>query len=103
LFNFFSHLIPFNTPFLLIHFMVLVELISSLIRPFTLAIRLIANITAGHLILALISSLTPLINRTTFIITLILGLILIIELGVAVIQGYIYSVLLLLYLNDSSK
>jgi F-type H+-transporting ATPase subunit a len=49
------HLVPNGTPIVLISFIVLIETLRVLIRPFTLRVRLAANITAGHLLLRLIS------------------------------------------------
>jgi len=101
--NFFSHIIPHNTPFMLIHFIVLIELVRNTIRPLTLAIRLIANITAGHLILTLIGVRAPALNLSAVLFIILIIIIMVIELAVSVIQGYIYSVLLVLYYNDISK
>jgi len=50
-----AHLVPKGTPVLLIPFIVLIELVRGVIRPFTLAVRLAANIVAGHLILVLVA------------------------------------------------
>nr|ACM77763.1 ATP synthase F0 subunit 6 [Wallacidia oculata] len=52
-----SHLTPSNTPPILIPFMVIIELISTIIQPLTLSIRLTANITAGHIMMVLISQM----------------------------------------------
>jgi F-type H+-transporting ATPase subunit a len=51
---FFSHLVPLGTPGGLVPFIVVIELVRTLIRPLTLAIRLAANIVAGHLLLLLL-------------------------------------------------
>ena len=53
--NFFlSHLVPLGTPYPLIIFIVLIEIIRRIIRPLTLSVRLAANIVAGHLLMVLI-------------------------------------------------
>ena len=52
-----SHLLPRNVG-VLGPFIILVELIRSLVRPLTLAFRLAANITAGHVILSLAAGLS---------------------------------------------
>ena len=81
--------------------MVVIELISSIIRPFTLAVRLAANIIAGHLLLDLCAG--PLLTRgyiegRIFFVGLLLLSIL--ELGVAVIQAYVFTRLRSLYLAE---
>nr|AUJ21373.1 ATP synthase F0 subunit 6 [Tetragnatha versicolor] len=92
-----AHLVPEGSPLVLAPFMVLIESISHLMRPFTLSIRLAANMMAGHLIISLISSIS-LINFYSFSVSVFFqSVLLILELGVAVIQGFVFSILLLLY------
>nr|AUJ21336.1 ATP synthase F0 subunit 6 [Tetragnatha cf. tincochacae DDC-2018] len=92
-----AHLVPEGSPLGLAPFMVLIESISHLMRPFTLSIRLAANMMAGHLIISLLSSIS-LLNFYSFSISVFFQtILLILELGVAVIQGFVFSILLLLY------
>lgn len=99
--NLLSHLVPSGTPQLLLHFIVLIEFLSLIIRPFTLSVRLIANITAGHLILGLLSRNLPFISLMPSIPLFLSQLILsFLEFIVAVIQAYVFTVLLALYLAD---
>nr|YP_009171752.1 ATP synthase F0 subunit 6 [Tetragnatha nitens]AKG65084.1 ATP synthase F0 subunit 6 [Tetragnatha nitens] len=92
-----AHLVPEGSPLGLAPFMVLIESISHLMRPFTLSIRLAANMMAGHLIISLLSSIS-LLNFYSFGISVLLqSILLVLELGVAVIQGFVFSILLLLY------
>lgn len=82
-------------------FMVLIETISNLIRPGTLAVRLAANIIAGHLLLVLLGNQGPNLSSvflTVLIITQILLLVL--ESAVAVIQSYVFAVLATLYSSE---
>nr|BAB62759.1 ATPase complex subunit 6 [Pronodularia japanensis] len=51
--SFLGHLLPLGTPVVLCPLMILIESVSVLIRPVTLAVRLVANITMGHLVLSL--------------------------------------------------
>lgn len=97
----FTHLVPQGTPRILIPFIVCIETIRNVIRPGTLAVRLTANIIAGHLLLTLIGNTG---NRlSTFLITfLILGQIalLILESAVAIIQAYVFAILSTLYSRE---
>ena len=54
--GFLAHLTPLGTPYVLIPFMVIIELVRRFMRPLTLSIRLAANLTAGHLLIALITN-----------------------------------------------
>lgn len=98
----FTHLTPLNTPYILIPFIIIIELIRLIIRPITLAIRLTTNIIAGHLLLSLIGSSRININYISiFIIIIITQLILfILEISVSLIQAYVFSILSLLYKKE---
>ena len=97
----FIHIIPQGTPTILIPFIVLIETIRNIIRPGTLAVRLTANIIAGHLLITLLRGNGPNI-RSYFIIILILIqiLLLILESAVAVIQSYVIAILRTLYSRE---
>lgn len=97
----FAHLVPQGTPPALIPFIVLIETIRNVIRPGTLAVRLAANIIAGHLLLTLIGSTGPSLSTTlAFILVLSQILLLILEAAVAVIQSYVFAVLSTLYASE---
>lgn len=99
--HFLSHLVPLGTPYALIPFMVLIESIRNLIRPLTLAVRLAANIVAGHLLLTLIRSLMPSASWPVyFSVTLGLFCLLILERAVALIQAYVFTILRSLYVEE---
>nr|WCQ78420.1 ATP synthase F0 subunit 6 [Agrypninae sp. GTI-132] len=96
-----AHLVPQGTPPVLMPFMVCIETISNIIRPGTLAIRLTANMIAGHLLLTLLGNTGPsmsLVMINLLIITQILLLVL--ESAVAVIQSYVFSILSTLYSSE---
>lgn len=98
-----AHLIPTGTPRALISFIVLIESISIIIRPGTLAIRLIANIIAGHLLITLIRSTGILINNFLLIILITSQILLLtLESAVAIIQAYVFSILSTLYSNEAN-
>nr|YP_010693039.1 ATP synthase F0 subunit 6 [Rhagoletis pomonella]QVT11224.1 ATP synthase F0 subunit 6 [Rhagoletis zephyria]QVT11147.1 ATP synthase F0 subunit 6 [Rhagoletis pomonella]QVT11172.1 ATP synthase F0 subunit 6 [Rhagoletis pomonella]QVT11185.1 ATP synthase F0 subunit 6 [Rhagoletis pomonella]QVT11237.1 ATP synthase F0 subunit 6 [Rhagoletis zephyria] len=97
----FAHLVPQGTPTILMPFMVCIETISNVIRPGTLAVRLAANMIAGHLLLTLLGNTGP--SLSYMIISLLLiGQIalLILESAVAIIQSYVFAVLSTLYSSE---
>nr|YP_089621.1 ATP synthase F0 subunit 6 [Uraeotyphlus cf. oxyurus MW-212]AAS13749.1 ATP synthase F0 subunit 6 [Uraeotyphlus cf. oxyurus MW-212] len=101
-----GHLLPEGTPTLLIPPLILIETTSLFIRPLALGVRLTANLTAGHLLIQLIAtaSLTlatmmPTLSLLTFLILLLLA---ILELAVAIIQAYVFTLLLSLYLQENA-
>nr|YP_009368106.1 ATP synthase F0 subunit 6 [Lepilemur petteri]ADP68159.1 ATP synthase F0 subunit 6 [Lepilemur petteri] len=101
-----AHLLPQGTPTPLIPMLVIIETISLLIQPMALAVRLTANITAGHLLMHLIggttlvlTSINPNISLITFIILVLLT---VLELAVALIQAYVFTLLVSLYLHDNT-
>nr|YP_009562237.1 ATP synthase F0 subunit 6 [Cheliceroides longipalpis]QAU56483.1 ATP synthase F0 subunit 6 [Cheliceroides longipalpis] len=95
-----AHLVPIGSPMGLAPLMVLIESVSHLIRPFTLSIRLAANMMAGHLIIGLLSSISMISMLGFYTSLLFQSLLLMLEFGVAIIQGFVFSILLLLYALD---
>lgn len=94
----FAHIIPQGTPVILMPFIVLIESIRNIIRPGTLAVRLTANIIAGHLLLTLLRRTGPKFPYyLLFILIFIQILLLILESAVAIIQSYVISILRTLY------
>nr|YP_010163969.1 ATP synthase F0 subunit 6 [Acanthopsyche nigraplaga]QRK25807.1 ATP synthase F0 subunit 6 [Acanthopsyche nigraplaga] len=99
--NMFIHLIPQGTPPILMPFMVLIETMSNIIRPGTLAIRLSANMIAGHLLMNLLGSTgTKISNYIMIILILTQFLLLTLELAVSIIQSYVIAILSTLYSSE---
>nr|YP_009351018.1 ATP synthase F0 subunit 6 [Aciculitermes aciculatus]AQP28367.1 ATP synthase F0 subunit 6 [Aciculitermes aciculatus] len=97
----FEHLVPQGTPTMLMPFMVLIETISNLIRPGTLAVRLTANMIAGHLLLTLLGNNGPSMSSTLLMVLITTQiLLLILEAAVAVIQSYVFAILSTLYSSE---
>nr|YP_009409423.1 ATP synthase F0 subunit 6 [Anoplocnemis curvipes]ASH96374.1 ATP synthase F0 subunit 6 [Anoplocnemis curvipes] len=97
----FAHLIPAGTPAILMPFMVMIETISNLIRPGSLAVRLTANMIAGHLLMSLLGNNST--NANEFIIPLIMMvqiMLMLFESAVSLIQAYVFSVLSTLYSSE---
>nr|YP_009443403.1 ATP synthase F0 subunit 6 [Diaphorina lycii]ATR80187.1 ATP synthase F0 subunit 6 [Diaphorina lycii] len=97
-----SHLVPSGTPNILMPMMVMIEMTSNIIRPMALAVRLTANLIAGHLLMALLGNTLNIKNYTWLVILTIQTLFLTFELMVAVIQSYVFSVLMTLYSSEIS-
>lgn len=96
-----AHIVPLGTPPVLIPFIVLIETIRNLIRPGTLAVRLAANIIAGHLLLVLLGNQGPSLASPLLVILLITQILLLtLESAVAIIQSYVFAVLATLYSRE---
>ncbi|HET6464089.1 MAG TPA: F0F1 ATP synthase subunit A [Nitrospiria bacterium] len=102
--HFFSILVPPGTPGWLLPLMIPIEVVSQVARPVTLAVRLFANMTAGHTILIVLFSLMlaggVLIGWLPFAFTVAVY---ILEVIVAFIQAFIFTILATVYLGDAIK
>lgn len=106
---FFKIFLPVKVPILIAPLLIYVEIISYLIRPFSLAIRLSANMLVGHILLKIVSSVAwALVNSGSFFFLfffwlpiLILFLVMLLELIIAFLQAYVFLVLMTIYLNEA--
>nr|AAP75360.1 ATP synthase 6 [Microspathodon chrysurus]QUJ18329.1 ATP synthase protein 6 [Microspathodon chrysurus] len=100
-----GHLLPEGTPTLLIPVLIVIETISLFIRPLALGVRLTANLTAGHLLIQLIATaafvLLPLMPTVAILTAILLFLLTLLEVAVAMIQAYVFVLLLSLYLQEN--
>nr|UFZ12960.1 ATP synthase F0 subunit 6 [Protohermes davidi] len=97
----FAHLVPQGTPPVLMPFMVCIETISNIIRPGTLAVRLAANMIAGHLLLTLLGNTGNSVpSNLLFILIFTQILLLMLESAVAIIQSYVFTILSTLYSSE---
>nr|UXG56743.1 ATP synthase F0 subunit 6 [Creteuchiloglanis kamengensis] len=100
-----GHLLPEGTPVLLIPILIVIETISLFIRPLALGVRLTANLTAGHLLIQLISTATitlaPTMTTVAMLTATLLVLLTLLEVAVAIIQAYVFVLLLSLYLQEN--
>ena len=94
--NFLVHITPLSTPPLLISLIVVIEFTSQIIRPITLIVRLATNIITGHLILGLLSfkGLLRFLGQIPFMC---------LEIIVAIVQAFVFTLLINLYLNEYCK
>merc|ERR1712083_160957 len=93
--RYFGRLAPGGCPSLLVPFLVLIETVRSLIRPLTLGVRLIANISAGHIIIGLLRTIIASAGVFGFGLSVFYSTF---EVFVACIQAYIFTLLLRMYL-----
>nr|AWD84294.1 ATP synthase F0 subunit 6 [Gerres filamentosus] len=100
-----GHLLPEGTPTLLIPVLIIIETISLFIRPLALGVRLTANLTAGHLLIQLIATaafvLLPMMPTVAILTAVLLFLLTLLEVAVAMIQAYVFVLLLSLYLQEN--
>ena len=106
--HFFSILLPSGTPLALSFFLVVIELISYIARAFSLAIRLFANLMSGHSLLKILAGFawTMLSIGGIFYLLSLIPLIVVfavtgLEVGIAMLQAYVFTILTCLYLNDA--
>nr|AGA82662.1 ATP synthase subunit 6 [Coilia dussumieri] len=100
-----GHLLPEGTPTPLIPVLIIIETISLFIRPLALGVRLTANLTAGHLLIQLIATaafvLLPMMPTVAILTATVLFLLTLLEVAVAMIQAYVFVLLLSLYLQGN--
>nr|UGK73325.1 ATP synthase F0 subunit 6 [Signoretia aureola] len=98
--NMFSHLVPMGTPNILMPFMVIIETISNLIRPGSLAVRLSANMIAGHLLMSLLGDKATNSYLSMMMLMSMLMIMMMFEMAVAIIQSYVFMTLSTLYSSE---
>ncbi|HEY5723872.1 MAG TPA: F0F1 ATP synthase subunit A [Allosphingosinicella sp.] len=110
-FHFFSLFIPSGTPKVLLPLIFLIELLSFLVRPFSLALRLFVAMIAGHILVKVFGSfivgglnaegfMGPLISLLSFLFIIFVSAL---ELLVCAIQAYVFALLTSLYINDAEN
>jgi len=106
--TFFSYFIPAGTPLLLTPILTLIELVSYFARAFSLGVRLLANLAAGHSLLKILSTFLAQMFTSSILIAVftllpftiflaIVGL----EIGVSIVQAYVFSLLMCSYIKDA--
>ena len=101
-FGFLKQFVPENVPIFLLPFMIVLEFLSYLTRPFSLAVRLFANMFAGHMILTIFLGFVIVLNPYLKLIPLI-GVIMVtlFKVFVALIQAFIFTYLATLYIGEA--
>jgi ATP synthase subunit 6 len=106
--HFLGLLLPSGSSINLVPLLVPIELISYIFRVISLPVRLFANMMAGHTLLKIIAgfawsmlNVNALIFIAHFIPLILLVILVGIELGVAMIQAYVFTILTCIYINDA--
>jgi len=106
--HFFSLFVPSGVPKVLIPLIVVIEVVSYLIRTFSLSLRLFANMMAGHTLLQILSSfvvaflsVSGLISFLAIVPFALVFAVTLLEVGIAFLQAYVFTILLAIYANDS--
>ena len=104
--NYLSLFMPNGSPLGLAPFLIAIELASHISKPIALGMRLAANLTAGHILLAILADFSSKLLLKNYIIISNFPILIIIfmtglELGVLFIQAYVFCLLITIYLKDS--
>ena len=107
-FHFFSFFVPAGAPKPLIPFLIVIEVISYFVRPVSLSVRLFANMLAGHTMLKVFAGLAVMLTSAGGVFMGISVLPLLANIGltgleilVAALQAYVFTILTCMYLNDA--
>lgn len=95
--------LPKGIPYALAPLVVPIEMISLLSKPFSLTVRLVANMTVGHIMLKILGGFVVGLGLFGFVPVIFQALIIIFELFIAVLQAFIYTVLSCIYLGDALR
>jgi len=106
--DYFSMFMPAGSPLGLAPFLVIIEFVSHCAKAISLGVRLAANLTAGHLLFAILSGFTwkmflagGLLAVASLFPFAIVVFITVLEMAVALIQAYVFCLLTTIYINDS--
>ncbi len=93
---------PKGSPLIAIPILIPIEIFSFLAKPFSLTVRLAANMTVGHIMLKVIAGFVVMLGLAGGILPLFFDcLIIIFELGIGLLQAYIFTILSCVYLGDA--
>lgn len=93
--------LPEGTPVVAAPLLIVIEILSYLSRPFSLAMRLAINMLVGHVLLQLLASFVIALGVAGIVPIGFMGAIFLLELLVAVLQAYVFTILACIYLNDA--
>ena len=93
--------LPHGTPVIAAPIIVPIEIISFLSKPFSLTVRLVANMMVGHIMLKVIAGFVVSLKAFGFIPLVFICILVLFEAGIAFLQAYIFTVLTCIYLNEA--
>jgi F-type H+-transporting ATPase subunit a len=99
--KFFSFFLPEGVPIILAPLMIAIEVISYFTRPFSLSVRLFANMMAGHTLLKVIGGFVVPLGIFGFVPVAGLVAVMGLEFLIAFLQAYIFTILTCIYINDA--
>jgi F-type H+-transporting ATPase subunit a len=99
--HFFSLFFPHGAPLFTAPILIPIELVSYLSRPISLSVRLFANMTVGHVLLKVLAGFVVALGIFGVVPLVVLVAITALELLVALLQAYIFTILCCIYLNDA--
>ncbi len=108
---FLSNFMPYNSPLGLSVLLVNIELVSYIAKGISLGVRLSANITSGHILLGIIAGFVVSMLESCTILMFVLGLVVLgllvvltfLEVAVGLIQGFVFLLLVLIFVSDSNE
>lgn len=109
--HFFSLFVPAGTPWWMVPLIFVIELVSFMVRPFSLGLRLFVAMMAGHVLLEVLSSFVISSSNAGISYGLPIGIptmllmigICALEVLVAAVQAYVFALLASLYINDAEN
>ena len=100
--HYFRMFYPHGAPLATAPILIPIEVISYLSRPLSLSVRLFANMTAGHIMLKVLAMFIIMIGGVGSIIPFaVVGGVTVLEIGIAFLQAYVFTILSCIYLNDA--
>lgn len=100
--NWFTNFFPSGTPFAIAPILVPIEIISFFSKPFSLTVRLTVNMMVGHIMLKVIAGFIYSLSFWGGWLPLgFISLLTVFEMGIAILQAYIYTILTCVYLSDA--
>lgn len=100
-FKFFGFFVPHGVPWIMLPLLVPIEIISYLLRPITLSLRLFANMLAGHTLIKVIGGFIVALGFFGIMPWAFIVALYALELLVAFLQAYVFTILTCLYINDA--